>query len=906
MKKTFTQKISIATMLLSFLMLSGLHTFSQTPVSGIISSNTSWTTANSPYIITGNVLLDSGYTLTIQPGVIVKFDSLKCLQIGGTLTAIGTSSNPITFTSNQTNHVAGYWGYVLFNETSVGYDTITQTGSVLQYCTIEYGGNQNLPNSSAVIRSDLINLHTQDLTLPFIDHCIIRNNTTTGIKIYGSTAKDGSLLRITNCELYNNINPMGAGGGINVYIGSIASNWSCTALISKNKIHDNNGGSEGGGILCGTQGGYGNVYDNLIYNNTADIGGGIYCGAYNGWSYDVQDNIIFHNTANDASAIYLYGGIAFKNVIANNVENTSNSTGRVTYATDAAMHNNTIIDNTAFNNVVYFASGLSGGGYWNYNTITRNRVTELAPTTAISIGDFYPVMRHDNIYGNATTFQLVDLIAQGGDNVDARNCWWGTTSNVAINNAIVDYFDNPALSMVTCLPALSSPDTTAPVTPVVNVIKTDLGGGNIQITWDANPEVDIAGYKVYWGSATGYSFSHSNFVGNTQTTVISGASINDTIAVTALDIFADGTLDQQEGHESWFSYAIGKPSPAFTATPLSVCQGDTVHFTANTPNLYPYANTSWAWSFTGGSPNVSSAQNPLIIYNNPGTYPVKLVVTNIAGKDSLTMTNYITVSSRSYSVITPNVCNTGYYTSPSGLYTWYSNGIYQDTIPNHAGCDSVITIHLTLNTESYNTIAPEACRSYVSPSGKHTWTISNNYLDTIPNHAGCDSVITINLTVVNIDTAVTGAGNTLTANATGLNYQWLNCGSGYSIIGGETNQSFTPSVTGDYAVRITEGICVDTSYCYNITIVGIAENSPATKVNFYPNPVDQLLNIEFGKVFNHACIQVLDYTGRIIKTISVEQTDKAIIDCGNFANGIYMMRIMPENGKTTNFNVVKN
>lgn len=59
----------------------------QTNVSGYILSNTTWTLAGSPYIVTGNTLVNNGVTLTIEPGVVVKFDSTKALQINGTLVA---------------------------------------------------------------------------------------------------------------------------------------------------------------------------------------------------------------------------------------------------------------------------------------------------------------------------------------------------------------------------------------------------------------------------------------------------------------------------------------------------------------------------------------------------------------------------------------------------------------------------------------------------------------------------------------------------------------------------------------------------------------------------------------------------------------------------------------------------
>ncbi len=66
----------------------------RTQVSGIISSNQTWTKANSPYEITSEVQVDSSSTLTIEPGVQVYG---CCLTIVGTLSAVGTANDPIEF-----------------------------------------------------------------------------------------------------------------------------------------------------------------------------------------------------------------------------------------------------------------------------------------------------------------------------------------------------------------------------------------------------------------------------------------------------------------------------------------------------------------------------------------------------------------------------------------------------------------------------------------------------------------------------------------------------------------------------------------------------------------------------------------------------------------------------------------
>jgi len=69
-------------------------------VSGPIITNTTWTAANSPYILTDDVTINEGITLTIEPGVTVMGEIGTLLAVNGRLEAIGTPSQPITFTSS--------------------------------------------------------------------------------------------------------------------------------------------------------------------------------------------------------------------------------------------------------------------------------------------------------------------------------------------------------------------------------------------------------------------------------------------------------------------------------------------------------------------------------------------------------------------------------------------------------------------------------------------------------------------------------------------------------------------------------------------------------------------------------------------------------------------------------------
>ncbi|HTF03788.1 MAG TPA: PKD domain-containing protein, partial [Bacteroidia bacterium] len=86
--------------------------------------------------------------------------------------------------------------------------------------------------------------------------------------------------------------------------------------------------------------------------------------------------------------------------------------------------------------------------------------------------------------------------------------------------------------------------------------------------------------------------------------------------------------------------ALLTPAAAFTSTSTLICPGQTVQFTDASTN----SPVTWSWLFAGGNPSTSSAQNPLVSYALPGTYPVTLTVSNANGSDIETQTTYITVS----------------------------------------------------------------------------------------------------------------------------------------------------------------------------------------------------------------------------------------------------------------------
>ena len=109
---------SLAVVFVSFLltMLTMGTTYALNHSSNITSSET-WAAADNPHIVTTGIYVYGGATLTIEPGCLVKFNSGVGLAIGiynsaATLNAVGTSGNPITFTSNAATPATGVGSFL--------------------------------------------------------------------------------------------------------------------------------------------------------------------------------------------------------------------------------------------------------------------------------------------------------------------------------------------------------------------------------------------------------------------------------------------------------------------------------------------------------------------------------------------------------------------------------------------------------------------------------------------------------------------------------------------------------------------------------------------------------------------------------------------------------------------------
>jgi hypothetical protein len=196
----------------------------------------------------------------------------------------------------------------------------------------------------------------------------------------------------------------------------------------------------------------------------------------------------------------------------------------------------------------------------------------------------------------------------------------------------------------------------------------------------------------------------------------------------------------------------------------------------------------------------------------------------------------------------------------------------------------------SLCENSTQTIARTACYSYVSPSKKYTYTKTDTYYDTIPNATGCDSIITINLTINSTDVSVTNSSPTLTANATGATYQWLDCNKNFTKINNAKSRTYVANSNGNYAVEVTQNGCIDTSQCINLSNVQILENTFGTSVKLFPNPTNNEVTIELGKHYNEVSVIIRNALGQEVMKESFNNTNAFKLNIPG-ESGLYILEL---------------
>ncbi|MGD2087599.1 MAG: M4 family metallopeptidase [Candidatus Aminicenantes bacterium] len=155
------------------------------------------------------------------------------------------------------------------------------------------------------------------------------------------------------------------------------------------------------------------------------------------------------------------------------------------------------------------------------------------------------------------------------------------------------------------------------------------------------------------------------------------------------------------------------PIADFTASNTNPSVGGSVTFTDTSAN----SPTSWSWTFAGGTPSTSTAQNPTITYNTEGTYDVTLVATNAQGSDTETKVGYISVSA------------VPYCTSSAGNQSYeYIAGVSVADLNNASGASPYTDYtNLTANMTRGNSVSVSLTPGFTGSSYTEYWRIWIDY-----------------------------------------------------------------------------------------------------------------------------------------------------------------------------------
>lgn len=312
---------------------------------------------------------------------------------------------------------------------------------------------------------------------------------------------------------------------------------------------------------------------------------------------------------------------------------------------------------------------------------------------------------------------------------------------------------------------------------------------------------------------------------------------------------------------SLYNPASTAPLANFTANDLAGCPGFTVQFT----DLSTNSPTSWNWTFPGGTPSSSTLQNPVVTYNNPGTYnDVKLVATNGNGSDSVTRYSYIAVSM----ITVPTVMLTN-----------------DDTI-----CDNEPLLLIASTGANYLWSPTNQVTHMVSPAVSDTFSV------TVTDIFGCSATsLPVAITILPFPSAViTQNGDTFCTSTTGVTYQWYLNG---NPVNGATQACHVVTAPGNYYVVVTDSNgCTGTSNM----LVGMEVFPGLSSLSVSPNPSTGYFILN-GNATERilAQLSIMDLSGKKILNIpdlELSGSFRYPLDISQFSAGIYSLRIVSQFG----------
>ncbi len=551
----------------------------QTYVGGTLASNTTYSPANNPYLVTEPLIVPSAITLTLEPGTEIRFMDGVSLEVKGTLIAQGTQTDSIYFLSDNIGTSTPWKGLVLHNtKTQVDNNNNYLSGSIISFAAVKNASaGITLQDSCSVlieystIESCSWGLYVHEAKQSMVKNCTVKN---CKFGIFIPTTAKVKENKFLNCSFFKNIQ-------VGFFISNTSGNTQ-NNIISYNDFLENRIGLHiGNGDI--REIGKNQIIFNTIKNSIEDgirvyqdstlIANNYISGNYNGVNlFSCENTTISHNSIqnNTGYGCVLTSG-ASSNVISQNTFSL-NSGGVRIVSTQVARPSagNTIVYNTFYNNRGISVEFLSfASATVHFNNILNNGA--------------------ENSFRNFTTADI-----------HAENNFWGTVQEPKIDSIIFDRFDDDEYGIVIYKEPSDTLIGSAPILPPKSAIKR-MRGPNTLVQWEKSISSSAIGYRIYYGYLPNGQFSKVEDVGDTTQFLIP-TPVGDSIAVTAYNDKADGINDQLDGYESFYTYAKENISAGID---MQVCSNEAVPL--NQAILLEGVNPVWSTSGNGIFSNTHAA-----------------------------------------------------------------------------------------------------------------------------------------------------------------------------------------------------------------------------------------------------------------------------------------------------------
>lgn len=286
------------------------------------------------------------------------------------------------------------------------------------------------------------------------------------------------------------------------------------------------------------------------------------------------------------------------------------------------------------------------------------------------------------------------------------------------------------------------------------------------------------------------------------------------------------------------------------------------------------------------------------VLTQSGTYMFNFPGAGANGCDSV-VTLYLTI----FPLIPPTnltetICSGEVYMFDGQVLT--TSGTYTAELASATGCDSLVVLQLTVLQSSSTTINASICQGGSYSFEGQTLTDPGTYTVSYNNVNGCDSNILLILQVIVVNTNVTVQGGTLTAQATNAQFQWIDCATNQAIAGA-TSSSFTPTVSGMYAVIVTDAIgCTGQSDCKTVQVVSVGEPWSQADWRLQPNPATQTAVVMLSEALEADLqVEIYDAAGRLLRQLNTGAGTLQIeLDLTDLPEGMLLVRLASERGTT--------